>query len=103
MISFRVKFILVLLYFLAAVCPYYGEVLQIDNNFDGKMDQWRHMSSNNKILKIEYDNNGDGKIDQTDIYEKNKTPIRAEVDRNFDGNTDQIQYYRIDGSLDKIE
>ena len=36
MISFRVKFILVLLYFLAGVCPSYGEVLQIDNNFDGK-------------------------------------------------------------------
>ena len=67
------------------------------------MDQWHHMSDDNKIIKIEYDNNGDGKIDQTDIYEKNKTPVRAEVDRNFDGNTDQVQYYRTDGSLEKIE
>ena len=91
MILFRVKLTLLLLYLLSGTCLSYGEVLKVDNNFDGKMDQWHHMSDDNKIIKIEYDNNGDGKIDQTDIYEKNKTPVRAEVDRNFDGNTDQVQ------------
>ena len=54
MISLRVKFTLILLYFLSGVCPSHGEVLQIDNNFDGKMDQWHHMSNHNKILKIEF-------------------------------------------------
>ncbi|SVE31698.1 uncharacterized protein METZ01_LOCUS484552, partial [marine metagenome] len=40
-----------------------ADVLQLDNDFDGKMDQWHHMSDDNKIIKIEYDNNGDEKID----------------------------------------
>ncbi len=57
MILFRVKFILLLLYLLSGTCLSYGEVLQVDNNFDGKMDQWHHMSDGNKIIKIEYDNN----------------------------------------------
>ena len=30
-----------------------AEVLQVDSDFDGKMDQWRHMSDDNKIVKIE--------------------------------------------------
>ena len=61
------------MFFSFSAYPVRGEVLQIDNNFDGKMDQWHHISGDKKIIKIEYDNNNDGIIDQTDIYEKNKS------------------------------
>jgi len=92
MLLFRIRLILLFLYFILEISTAYSEVLQVDSNFDGEMDQWHHMSDNNKVIKIEYDNNGDSKIDQTDIYEKNKTPLRAKIDRNFDGNIDQVQY-----------
>ena len=46
-----------------------AEVLQVDSDFDGKMDQWHHMSNDNKIIKIEYDKNNDNNVDQVDIYE----------------------------------
>ena len=39
-----------------------GEVLQVDSDYDGKMDQWHHRSDDGKIIKIEFDKNGDGKI-----------------------------------------
>ena len=76
MISFRVKFTLLLLYFLSGVCPSYGEVLQVDNNFDGKMDQWHHMSGDNKIIKID---DIEGKI-----YElENWKPSHSDSARNY--------------------
>ena len=95
-------FVIFLIPFWLFIPPIDAEVLQVDSDFDGKMDQWRHMSNDNKIIKIEYDKNGDNNIDQVDIYEMQNIPIRAEWDRNFDGKMDQIQFYNPDGSLIKV-
>ena len=104
MIVTRILFTLLHMCFVFTIHPAYGGTFtEIDSNDDGKMDQWHHMSDDNKIIKIEYDNNGDGQIDQIDIYERNKTPVRVEADRNLDGSMDQFQFYRADGSLEKIE
>ena len=70
-----------------------GVVIQVDSNFDGKLDQWQHKSEEDKLLKIEYDKNGDGKVDQIDIFEGHEKPVRVELDRNLDGTLDQIQHY----------
>ena len=76
-----------------------AEVLQVDSDSDGKMDQWHHLSGNNKIIKVEYDKNGDYKIDQVDIFERKELPVKVEFDRNFDGIMDQRQVYNADGTL----
>ena len=60
-------------------------VIQVDSDFDGKLDQWQHKSEDDRLLKVEYDKNGDGKVDQIDIFDGNEKPIRVELDRNFDG------------------
>ena len=49
-----------------------AEVLQIDSDFDGKMDQWHEMSDTGQLVKVEYDTNGDGQLDQVDVFEGNK-------------------------------
>ncbi len=60
----------------------HGEILQVDSDFNGKMDQWHEMSDDGQTIKIEYDTNGDGKLDQVDIYDGNKKPILVKLDRN---------------------
>ena len=40
------------------------KVTEIDSNFDGKMDQWTHMSPEGKKFKVEYDTDFDENIDQ---------------------------------------
>ena len=80
-----------------------GVVIQIDSDFDGKLDQWQHKSEDDHLLKVEYDKNGDGKIDQIDVFDGNEKPIRVELDRNFDGTMDQVQHYSKDFILKYIE
>ena len=60
MILFRVKLILLLLYLLSGTCLSYGEVLKVDNNFAGKMDQWHPMSDDNEIIKMPINEPADG-------------------------------------------
>ena len=78
-------------------------MIQIDSDFDGKLDQWQHKSEDDHLLKVEYDKNGDGKIDQIDVFDGNEKPIRVELDRNFDGTLDQVQHYSKDFILKYIE
>ena len=59
MIRYRILFISILTCFIFEVHLTYGEVLQVDSDFDGKMDQWHHLYDDNKIIKIDYDNNDD--------------------------------------------
>ena len=80
-----------------------GVVIQIDSDFDGKLDHWQHKSEDDHLLKVEYDKNGDGKIDQIDVFDGNEKPIRVELDRNFDGTLDQVQHYSKDFILKYIE
>ena len=56
-----------------------GSVVQLDSDFDGKLDQWHHKTSDGKLEKVEYDRNGDGKPDQIDIYEGNNKPVRVDL------------------------
>jgi hypothetical protein len=69
------------------------KVIQVDSDFDGKLDQWQHKSEDDRLLKVEYDKNGDGKIDQIDIFDGSEKPVRVELDRDFDGTLDQVQHY----------
>ena len=39
MLLFRIKLTLLFLYFILEVSTAYSEVLQVDSNFDGEMDQ----------------------------------------------------------------
>ena len=80
-----------------------AEVIQVDSNFDGNLDQWHHKSEDGQLLKVEYDKNGDGKVDQIDIFEGNEKPVRVELDRNLDGTLDQVQHYSKDFILEYIE
>jgi len=36
-----------------------AEVIQVDSNFDGNLDQWHHKSEDVKLMKVEYYKNGD--------------------------------------------
>ena len=49
-----------------------GVVNEIDSNFDGKIDQWQHVDSQGKVLKIEYDGDFDSKVDQIEHFEGDK-------------------------------
>ena len=72
--KFRFVRILVIGFFICFMfLPYAsGEITQVDSNFDGKMDQWRHMSSNGQIAKVEFDTDFNGTIDQVEYYEDDK-------------------------------
>jgi len=48
--------------FLALTSLAEGVVMQVDSDFDGKLDQWQHKSEEGRLLKVEYDKNGDGKF-----------------------------------------
>ena len=87
--------VLTILYlsFFVFIVPANGEITQVDSNFDGKMDQWRHMSPNGKIIKVEYDTDFNGTIDQIEYYEGKKIMTKAEFDSNKDGQMDQVQHY----------
>jgi hypothetical protein len=87
------KYFLTVFIFFTLITFAESVVIQVDSNFDGKLDQWQHKSEEDQLLKIEYDKNGDGKVDQIDIFEGHKKPVRVELDRNLDGTLDQIQHY----------
>ena len=71
-----------------------AEVNEVDSNFDGKVDQWQHLSPEGKVLKIEHDSDFDGKIEQVEYFKGDKKLVRVEFDRNQDGKVDHFQYYK---------
>jgi hypothetical protein len=72
-----------------------------DDNHDGKPD---HFSTyrNGKIAKVEVDRNFDGKIDKWEFFDREGRPERMELDENFDGKPD-LWYFYENGSLRRVE
>ena len=66
--------------------------MEVDSNFDGKVDQWHHVSASGGALKVEYDLNFDGTVDQVQYFKSDKELDRIEFDTDHNGTFDQVQY-----------
>ncbi|MBL7158140.1 MAG: hypothetical protein ISS91_01355 [Candidatus Omnitrophica bacterium] len=61
--------------------------VQVDTNYDGKIDRTETYNTEGKIEQVESDTTGDGKIDEWVNYKAGK-PIQSEKDTNADGKPD---------------
>lgn len=61
--------------------------VQVDSNFDGKVDRIETYDDEGIPVEIEVDNDFDGIMDETVIYEGGK-PVKSEKDTNKDGKVD---------------
>lgn len=61
--------------------------VEVDTNFDGKVDRVEHYDANGQITRVEQDTAGTGKANEWVIY-KNGNPVRKEKDTNADGKPD---------------
>jgi len=61
--------------------------VQVDTNFDGKIDRTEAYNAKGEIQQVESDTNGDGKIDEWVNYKDGK-PMQSEKDTNADGKPD---------------
>ncbi len=61
--------------------------VQVDSNYDGKIDRTEQYDSEGRPVKTEVDNDGDGVMDETVIYKDGK-PVKSEKDTNKDGRPD---------------
>ncbi len=61
--------------------------IQVDSNFDGKVDRIESYDINGKPVKVEADNDFDGIMDETLLYKDGK-PYKTEKDTNKDGKPD---------------
>ena len=68
-----------------------------DTNNDGKPDMWVkyafNVDASLKEVIIEKDNNFDGKADEWHFTDKNRRIKKVEKDTNFDGKTDSVKNY----------
>ena len=60
-----------------------GKVVRIalDNDFNGKADQWQSLQPSGAISLIESDTNGDGETDQWHYYENGQVE-RVDIDKD---------------------
>lgn len=61
--------------------------VEVDSNFDGKVDRTEIYDLSGNISRIEADTNGDGKIDDWITYDNGK-PVQEQRDSNADGKID---------------
>ena len=61
--------------------------VEVDSNFDGKVDRVEYYDANGQISRVEVDSKGTGKTDEWIIY-KNGVPVKKEKDTNGDGKPD---------------
>ena len=91
------KLILLMAVLLVWVCVVPGqafaEVLEIDSDFDGKIDQWQYRTAEGKKLKVEYDKDGDGIVEHVEFFRGDNQLERAEFDSDGDGKINQTQFY----------
>ena len=73
-----------------------------DSNNDGKPDQWYSME-NDAVKYLEMDRNYDGKVDYIADYGEDGKLIKEELDFNYDGKMDDFYYYNEDGVLSREE
>lgn len=92
----------VLLLFCAACAAYATSTYALDNNDDGKPDQWFTMDGD-RVLTMQRDRDFDGVIDYNARYNGNKEIETEEFDFNYDGRMDDFYYYDHDGLLERQE
>ena len=56
-----------------------------------------------RIVRLLQDRNRDGRAEAVLVYYPNGKPQRGEIDTDEDGVVDRWEYYRTDGSLEKVE
>lgn len=61
--------------------------VQVDSNFDGKIDRIENYDAEGRPIKTEVDNDNDGIMDETVIYKDGK-PVKTTKDTNKDGKPD---------------
>ena len=66
---------------------------EVDVNFDGAVDIWRHYSESEKLAKEELDYNFDGRVDAVNYFDKGKL-VRKELDVEFDQAPDVFKFYK---------
>jgi hypothetical protein len=93
------------------------ELIEIDTDFDGYVDQWEYYDPAGKLIKIgsarrghspdlwtfpgpdgqpvrrEYDDDGDGRVDRAEILEAGRI-VRVEIDADRDGRMDRWQQWK---------
>ncbi len=72
-----------------------------DENNDGKPDQWYNMKRN-VVSHLEIDRNFDGKVDYIADFNSKGKMTKEEFDYNYDGKMDDFYYYD-SGVLEKEE
>lgn len=66
--------------------------VEVDTNYDGKIDRAEYYDDKGQIMKVEDDTTGMGKINEW-IYYKNGVPFKKEKDTNGDGKPDVFVSY----------
>lgn len=61
--------------------------VEVDSNYDGKIDRTEIYDTDGRIMRVESDTNADGKIDDWITYESGK-PVQEQRDSNADGKPD---------------
>lgn len=61
--------------------------VQVDSNYDGKVDRVETYDEAGQIQRVEADTNNNGKIDEWVTYRGGK-PVKKEKDQNEDGKAD---------------
>jgi hypothetical protein len=72
--------------------PMTPKKLEMDTNYDGRVDRIEIYDSEGSIQRLDLDTNGDGNFDEWMIFENGKPRMKGK-DRNEDGRTDTwIEY-----------
>ena len=74
---------------------------EIDVNFDGSVDIWRHYNKAEALIREELDYNFDGRVDAVNFFDKGAL-VRKEMDVEFDQAPDVFKFYK-SGELVRIE
>ncbi|MEL6177322.1 MAG: hypothetical protein AAFS10_00140 [Myxococcota bacterium] len=74
---------------------------EIDVNFDGSVDIWRHYNQAELLFREELDYNFDGRVDAVNFFDKGAL-VRKELDVEFDQAPDVFQHYQ-KGELVRVE
>ena len=72
--------------------PSIPKKLEMDTNYDGRVDRIEVYDSEGRTQRLDVDTNGDGIFDEWMVFEKGKPKMKGK-DRNGDGRTDTwIEY-----------
>ena len=81
-----------------------AEVIQVDRNLDGTLDQVQHYSKDFILEYIEKDSKYSGLVDWREVYGPGgNTVTRLETDEDRDGKLDVFQYFSADGHMERVE